>query len=147
MRSRLIFLILLLAIGCFCGAATGEDVAVVAHKNVPESNLSSSRLLDFYTGDIKSWSNGDPVVVFDLKEKGPTRDSFYSWLGKSPTRMKSIWMKKLLSGEGDPPEALDTEEEIVERVATTPGAVGFVRISLASEQVTTLNIIKDSQAE
>lgn len=147
MKSRLIILILLLALYCFCGAATGEDVAVIANKDVPESNLGSLRLLDFYTGDIKAWSNGEPVVVFDLKEKGQVRDSFYGWLGKSPTRMKSIWMKKLLSGEGDPPEALDTEEQIIERVASTPGAIGFVRVSLASDKVTTVNIIKDHQSE
>ena len=147
MKSRLNIVVLILAFYCISSAATGEDVAVVAHKDVPESNLSSSRLLDFYTGDIKSWENGERVVVFDLKKKGQTRDSFYSWLGKSPTRMKSIWMKKLLSGEGDPPEALDTEEEIVERVAATPGAVGFVRVSLASDRVTTLNVIKDPQSE
>lgn len=147
MNTRSIIFVVLLTLSCLCGAATGEDVAVVAYKDAPDTPLSSSRLLDFYTGDIKAWSNGDPVVVFDLKEKGRTRDLFYSWLGKSPTRMKSIWMKKLLSGEGDPPEALKTEEEVLQRVASTPGAVGFVRKSLVDDQVTTVSVIKDSKSE
>ncbi len=40
--------------------------------------------------------------------------------------MKSIWLKKLLMGEGDPPEALPSEEEVLKKVAATPGAIGFV---------------------
>ena len=40
--------------------------------------------------------------------------------------MKSIWLKKLLSGEGEPPEAMDSEEDVLEKVAATAGAIGFV---------------------
>ncbi len=107
--------------------AEGEtSVAVIVHPDVPADSLSRSQLLDFFTGDIQRWSDGTSVVVLDLKAKGVVREGFYDLLGRRPSRMKSIWLRRMLSGEGDPPEALATETEILRRVATTPGALGYV---------------------
>ena len=47
----------------------------------------------------------------------------------------------MLSGEGDPPEALESESQIVEKVASTPGTLGFVSKAAATEQVKTLLVI------
>jgi len=102
------------------------QIAIIAHKAVPEDTLSQALLLDFYSGEIKSWSNKVPVVVFDLKPVGETRELFYKLLGKTSSRMKSIWLKKLLMGEGEPPAALESEEEVVKKVAATRGAIGYV---------------------
>ncbi len=102
------------------------QVAVIAHKDVPSDSLSKADLLDLYTGDVQSWNGQMDVVVFDLKPRGPVRDTFYSYLGKTSSRMRSIWLKRKLSGEGDPPESFETEEALLERVTSTPGAIGFM---------------------
>ena len=73
------------------------QVVVIAHKSAPLDEIKKGQLLDFYTGDIRLWGDGEPVIVFDLKEKGEVRNTFYKYLGKSSSRMKSIWMKRMLS--------------------------------------------------
>ena len=108
---------------------------------MPVDEIKKSQLLDFYTGDIRSWSNSESVVVFDLKPKGEVKDTFYKFLGKSTSRMKSIWLKKVLSGEWDPPKSLKSEEEMLKKIASTPGAIGFVSQSQVSEDVKTLLVI------
>lgn len=118
------------------------QVAVIAHKSVPVNKIEKSELLDFYSGDIRKLSDGEPVVVLDLQPKGEVKETFYKFLGKSTSRMKSIWMKKMLSGEGDPPESIDSEEEMLKKVAATPGAIGFVSQSKVSEDVKVLIIIE-----
>lgn len=129
---------------CWAQGAFAQ-VAVIANKSVPADSITKTELLDFYTGDIKKWLNAKPVVVLDLKPKGEVRDTFYEFLGKSSSRMKSIWLKKMLSGEGDPPEALQSEEEMLKKVASTPGAIGFVSKSKASKEVKTLFVIKKEE--
>ncbi len=37
-----------------------------------------------------------------------------------------VWDRQLFSGTGQAPITLDTEEEMVRRVAKTPGAMGYV---------------------
>lgn len=126
----------------FCGTGVLAQVAVIAHKSVPEDSIKKNELLDFYTGDIKKWSNGVPVVVLDLKLKCEAKNMFYKFLGKSSSRMKSIWLKKMLSGEGDPPKSLKSEEEMLNKVASTPGAIGFVSQTKVSREVKTLILIQ-----
>ena len=118
------------------------QVAVIANKSVPKNEISSSELLDFYIGDVRYWSNDNPVIVFDLEPKGEIKKAFYKFLGKSTSRMKSIWMKKMLSGEGDPPEAISSEEELLQRVAKTKGALGFISNEKVSDDVKVLVIIE-----
>ncbi len=121
--------------------ASFSQVAVIAHKSVPIDKIKKSELLDFYTGDIKKWINGDKVIVNDLKPKGEVKKIFYKFLGKTPSRMKSIWLKNMLSGEGDPPEALKSEEEMLQKIAATPGAIGFLSHTKVYNNVNTLIVI------
>ncbi len=119
-----------------------SQVAVIAHKSVPVDTIKKSELLDFYTADIKKWINGDKVIVNDLKPKGEVKKIFYKFLGKTPSRMKSIWLRNMLSGEGDPPEALKSEEEMLQKIAATPGAIGFLSQTKVDNNVKTLIVIK-----
>ncbi len=122
--------------------ASFSQVAVIAHKSVPVDTIKKSELLDFYTADIKKWINGDKVIVNDLKPKGEVKEIFYKFLGKTPSRMKSVWLKNMLSGEGDPPEALKSEEEMLQKIAATPGAIGFLSHTKVDNNVKTLIVIK-----
>jgi len=118
-----------------------SQVAVVAHLSVPLEKIEKSELLDFYTGDIRKWRDDQPVIVFDLKPRGEVKETFYKFLGKSSSCMKSIWMKKVLSGEGDPPDSMNSEEELLKSVAATLGAIGFVSQSQVTGNVKTLLLI------
>ena len=118
------------------------QVAVIAHKSVPVDTIKKSELLDFYTGDIKKWKDEQPVVILDLKPRGDTKKAFYNFLGKSPSRMKSIWLKMMLSGEGDPPLSMRSEDELLKKVASTPGAIGFVSQRRVTGDVKTLSLIE-----
>lgn len=102
------------------------QVAVIAHPDVPVDSIDENLLLDFYSGDIREWNNGEKITVYDLKKAKDLKNTFYKYLGKSSSRMKSIWMKRMLAGEGEPPEAIADEESMLKKVAETPGAVGFV---------------------
>ena len=136
---RYLFLILIASLFT-CTSATAQ-VAVIAHSSVPVDTIEKIDLLDFYTGDIRVWQDENPVVVFDLKTKNDVKKSFYRFIGKSTSRMKSIWMKKMLAGESDPPMTMASEEEMLAKVASTPGAIGFISGVLVAENVKTLIII------
>lgn len=122
-------------------AAAEAEVAVIANPSVPVTHMTSTDLLDVYTGDVREWKDGAPVIVFDLKPRSAIKDAFYKFLGKSSSRMKSIWMKNMLSGDGRPPQARETEEEILQTIASTPGAIGYVNRALVTEGVVELVVI------
>jgi len=139
-RMKGIFPILLF-LSIWPAGAFGQ-VAVIANPSVPVDTITNNELLDFYSRDIRLWNNNKPVTVFDLKPKGEVKEAFYAFLGKSTSRMKSIWMKKMLSGEGDPPAALNSEEDMLNKVSLTPGAIGFVQLKLVTQSVKVLAVIE-----
>jgi ABC-type phosphate transport system substrate-binding protein len=121
--------------------ASSAEVAVIANPSVSVRQVDKAMLFDLYSGDVKEWDNGDPIILVDLKPKSDVKSAFYDFLGKSASRMKSIWMKNLLTGDGQPPESLDSQAAIVEMVASTPGAIGYVDHKLVTERVITIHII------
>jgi ABC-type phosphate transport system substrate-binding protein len=136
--KKLMFCLLVVLEAAFVAPASSAEVAVIAHPSVPVHQMSSAELLDLYSGDVRQWRNGAPVVVLDLKPKSGIKDAFYGYLGKSSSRMKSIWMKNLLSGEGQPPEALASETEMLQKVASTRGAIGYIDRALVTDAVVVL---------
>jgi len=119
------------------------QVAVIANKSIKVDKISKSELLDCYTGDMPKWDDGKKVYVFDLKPKTEIKNIFYKYLGKSSSRMKSIWMKRMLSGDGEPPPALESEEQMLKKVEKTKGAIGFVSYDKVTSKIKVLAIIEE----
>jgi len=127
---------------CAFFAPAFSQIAVIANKNVPVDSVSKEELLDYYSGEIRQWQNKKPITVFDLKPRLEIREKFFEYLGKSSSRMRSIWLKKFLSGEGDPPAALENELKILSTVASTPGSIGFINTKLINNSVKVLKLIE-----
>ncbi len=56
--------------------------------------------------------------------------------------MKRVWLRMILSGEGRAPTLLRSAEDLVERVAATPGAVGYVPLALVTRDVKVIATIQ-----
>lgn len=135
MKMYVITLFTILQIATAIGYA---QVVVIANKSVPEISLTYRQLSDIYTLRIITWSDESNIVPFTFKADNETTQAVFGSFGKSVLDMKKLWMKMLLSGEGQPPKALDSEEEMVEKVASTPGAIGFVDASKVTDEVKVL---------
>jgi ABC-type phosphate transport system substrate-binding protein len=135
-------LIAIILVTAAAPSALCAEVAVIAHPSVPVEAITRAQLLDLYTGDVKEWDNGEPIILIDLKPKTDVKQTFYDYLGKSASRMKSIWMKNMLTGEGKPPESMGSQQDLLQKVASTPGAIGYVDNNLVTGDVRTLTVIR-----
>lgn len=130
--------IIILITALFLAADSYAQVTVVANKSISENSLTVSKLTDIYFLRAKSWSNGQAIVPFTLKTDNQVTDKFFSAIGKSNTEMKKIWMKLQLTGEGQAPASLGSDEETLNKVASTPGSIGFVDSKNVNDKVKTL---------
>jgi hypothetical protein len=101
---------------------------------------TNAAVTDIYTLETQKSENGVTLVVFDLKVE--PKDQFYTALGKTGTELKKIWMKMQLSGDGKAPTTVVSEEEMVSKVASVPGAVGYVSQAKVTDAVNTLFVLK-----
>lgn len=114
------------------------QVAVIANKSVADSKITVSKAAEIYLLKSKTWSDGKGVVPFTLKTDNDASSKFFGAVGKSSMELKKVWMKLQLTGEGQAPEGLGSEDEILSKVASTPGAIGFVSASKVNDNVKVL---------
>jgi len=128
----------LLVFTLFLVSNINAQVAVIANKSVSETTIKTSKVSDIYTLRNKSWTNGNAITVFTLKSEDAVVDKFYSSFEKSSSDMKKLWMKLQLTGEGMAPEALNSSDEMISKVASTTGAIGFIDAKKVNDKVKVL---------
>jgi ABC-type phosphate transport system substrate-binding protein len=117
------------------------QIAVITHPDVAADSITSAQLRDIYTGDMTFWPDGQPIVVCDLNDEKGVHDQFYNFIAISSSRMKSIWMKRMLSGKSDPPLIFHSGENLSAKIAELPGSIGFVEKQAVTGKVKVLLVL------
>ncbi len=105
-----------------------SQVAVIANKSAPVSKISAGSLLQIYLMKNTKWSDGTKIVVYYNKEQSIC-DKVCEFIGMDIINLRKRWMQMQLSGEGKAPEAIDGDEEMIKKVRSTEGAIGYVNVS------------------
>lgn len=102
------------------------DVLVVVNKGVAISAISSAELRDIFTGVRSRFDDGTRAVPVLLKG-GPAHEVFVrKHVGDEPDEFRSGWRKAVFTGQGSMPKEFNSETALLEYVAQTPGAIGYV---------------------
>ena len=121
---------LLLTFIAYKSAASAQDVVLVANKSVRISEIKDADLRAIFMGSKTRFSDGSRAVPVILKG-GPAHEVFLqNHIGESPADFQAQWRKVVFTGQGAMPRAFDSEAALIEYVAATQGAIGYVsRIS------------------
>ncbi len=122
----------------FIAVNLSAQVAVIANKSVPEGSISASKVSEIYNLKTKTWSNGSAMVLHTLKTDNDASNKFFGAIGKSSMEMKKLWMKLQLTGEGQAPINCDSEDQVIDKVASSAGGIGFVSASKVNDKVKVL---------
>jgi ABC-type phosphate transport system substrate-binding protein len=122
------------------GSRVHAQVVVIANSSVKSTEVSTADLRDLFTGTTSTFKDGSHVTPVLLKS-GTVNDDFLTlYVGKSDAAFRASWRSLLFSGQGVMPRTLDTEAAVVEYVAHTPGAVGYIARSTPHEGVKVLAV-------
>jgi hypothetical protein len=85
--------------------------------------------------------NDAPVKVFVLRDDSPEHATFSKTiLQVFPHQLRMAWDRQVFSGQGQYPEQVGSTQEMLSRVASTPGAIGYVKASEVNQNVRVLKI-------
>ncbi|WP_198559896.1 substrate-binding domain-containing protein [Colwellia sp. 12G3] len=102
-------------------------IEVITHPQVTESNLTKSQLRRIYTMRQLRWSDNSAISVFVL----PSQHNLHQRFAKEqlqifPYQLNRIWHKLTYSGLGVAPTIVRSQEELIQAVIKTPGAIGYI---------------------
>jgi ABC-type phosphate transport system substrate-binding protein len=140
--NKIRWLILLFGlVGCW-SAAVAQDVVLVANKGVQISEIRNADLRAIFKGEKTRYADGSHAVPVTLKG-GAAHEVFLTrHVGESPDEFRAQWRKAVFTGQGSMPKACDSESSLIEYVAATPGALGYVSRVSAADNVKSIAVVR-----
>ncbi|MGD0507682.1 MAG: substrate-binding domain-containing protein [Terriglobales bacterium] len=107
-----------------------HHMAVVVNKDNTVQNVTSAHLAKIFKGEVKKWADGKNVV---LVLHSSSRDEMVTL--EHLTKMTEAEVKTLLTSHEDSIRTVGTDADVIETVASTPGAIGFVEERSITDRV------------
>jgi len=138
--KQLLYLMLIASSASIFVAQAHAQAIVIVNPGVKSADVSKGDLKDVFTGAASSLKDGSHVTPVLLKE-GPAHEEFLTaYVGKNDTAFRAGWRSLVFSGQASMPKSLDSEAAMVEYVAHTPGAIGYVAKSAPHDGVKVLAV-------
>jgi ABC-type phosphate transport system substrate-binding protein len=106
-------------------AQTGNTVIIV-NSELKVSVLDRETVQNIFLGKKNKWEDGNKIVPVTLQEGDTHRIFLKNIVNKNPSTFKNYWLAKVFTGKGIPPISFKEEAELIEYVAKTKGAIGYV---------------------
>jgi ABC-type phosphate transport system substrate-binding protein len=110
-------------------------MAVVVNKGNTVQNVTSAHLAKIFKGEVKKWPDGKNVVLV-LHGFLPDELTTLERLNK----MSEAEVKSLLASHKDSIRTVGSDAEVIEAVASTPGAIGFVEERSITDRVLVVRV-------
>jgi ABC-type phosphate transport system substrate-binding protein len=134
-RSAVSSVLAVIALAMLATAAQAGDFAVIVNKDNAAS-VDKDTIVKIYSGELKSWKDGGPVMAIDLPESNPVRASFSTEvLGKTVANVKALWAQMIFSGKALPPKQAASDDDVKKLVSANKGAIGYVKQSSVDDSV------------
>jgi ABC-type phosphate transport system substrate-binding protein len=93
---------------------------------------------NIFLGKKTKWDNGQQIVIVTLKDSETHKNFLKKYIAKTATQFKSYWKKQVFTGKGSVPKSFEKEEDLLDFVAGTEGAIGYVSSGLNTDAVKTI---------
>ena len=111
------------------------EVVVIGNPAGPDS-ISSNQVRDLYLNRSKALPDGQNAKPFELPEGNAIRGEFHNKVtGRNDAQLKAFWSQQVFTGRGQPPEEAGNPSAMKARVASTPGAIGYIDSSDVDDSV------------
>ena len=108
-------------------AARAASVTVITSPDRADMPLDRNLLRALFTMRVRQWPDGQPARVFVFADSNPLHDEFCrEILGTYPYVLRTAWDRLVFTGTGLAPTVVRSVAEMRQRVADTPGAIGYV---------------------
>lgn len=112
---------------CLFAEEQNLSIEVYVNQSVPEKNYSLSDIRAIFAMRKSYWSNGKKIHVFVMADDVPLHRQFTKKkLSMFPHQLRRIWDRLIFSGIGQAPETVHSIEEMLNKISTTPGAIGYL---------------------
>jgi hypothetical protein len=120
-----LFLLAFLALPTLATRAGDLVVVVNAHSGV--EHLTHDDAINIFMGRYRRLPSGLAAIPIDLHGSLPEKSQFYRLLvDKDISEINTYWARLTFSGKASPPRQAQSTAEMLNWMARTPGAIGYI---------------------
>jgi len=124
---KLRVLLLLIPLCWHVPTALGEEMVAIVNLSVSQTSVTRNFARALFGMRAQHWPGDGGVTVFVLPDQHVLHAAFAkNVLDMFPQQLRNAWDRLVYSGTGQAPVEVSSEEEMLDGVAATPGAVGYV---------------------
>jgi phosphate transport system substrate-binding protein len=125
----------IISVLCLATPCLAHHMAIVTDKDNKIQNVSSAQLAKIFKGEVKKWPDGRNVVVV-LHSSSPDEVGTLSRL----TKMSNADVKAMIADHKDSMHTVASDADVINTVASTPGAIGMVEEHSINDRVTVIKV-------
>lgn len=114
------------------------EVVVITHKNVSSGSVNADVVKKIYSGHMTKWPDNQAIVVSVMEGSDVHKDFLKTYVNKSESQFSAAWKKMMFTGQASYPKNFASAQSIVDFVAKTPGAIGYVDAGAKTDNVNTI---------
>lgn len=123
----------------FIAASGSGDIVIVCSKDVPVNSLTKDEVKSIFLGEKVKWDDSHKITFVLLMTE--THDRFLEkYLGTNPAQYLQYWKKMIFTGKAGSPKSFKEPDKLIEYIAGTEGAVGYVPSEAYNDKVKTISV-------
>lgn len=120
---------------------SASALEVVVHPSQGQASVTRNALRAMFGMRLRTWPDGTPVKVFVFDNESTDHRQFSKRiLGIFPHQLSQAWDRLVFSGTGQAPEVVDSKEEMLLKIGSTPGAIGYLPQAMIDDRVRQVDI-------
>ena len=103
-----------------------SKMLIITNPDTHVASLKKKDIKDIFLGRKKSWEKNEQIALATLKDEATHKQFLNRFVDKTPFQFRNYWREKVFLGEGESPRSFETEEGLINFVARTKGAIGYI---------------------
>jgi ABC-type phosphate transport system substrate-binding protein len=116
------------------------EMQFIAHKDAPETTLSQKDIQEIFLGKRAQWQDNSAIHPVTVQDEELHNAFLAQYIKKTESKWNAYWRRLVFTGTGTPPPQFETEQELVQYVVKTKGAIGYVDAETPVENVAIIKI-------
>lgn len=114
---------------------------IISNANLDLTHLPLNKVRSIFSMRLHKWPDGTPIRVYVLPDDNANHRQFVqSVLHMFPHQLRRNWDRYIYTGTGQAPIEVRNEQEMINKISTTPGAIGYIQQELVSNDIHTIQL-------
>lgn len=119
----------------FLMSSAMAEMVVIVNPLGPDE-LTKTQVKKLYLGQVKKFSNGNVVKVYELPKQSRLHKDFHALVtSRTPAQVNAYWSRNVFTGLGKAPETVSSSQLLRRKIARNKNAIGYLDIADVDETV------------